>query len=116
LADASTVVGHTRAFGLAEVWRQVSGLNWNADALICAVGLAAVIAVIDRGRSDPDPAFLTVCLYLGGALLISPMSEVHHLAALVPGLALLTYRALTGASPVVSRVALAAVLLALAGM
>lgn len=116
LADASTVVGHSRGFGAVEVWRQLSGASWALDVLVFGLALAALLAVVDTGRSNRGRTMLTIALYLGASLLITPMSEIHHLIAIAPGVTLLMYRAITDAQSMSQRAILGAVLVVLAGM
>jgi alpha-1,2-mannosyltransferase len=104
-------------FSLAGVWRALSSTTGMYDALVFALLAAAALLIIDRGEGadDRSTATLTVCLYLAASLLVTPMSEMHHLIYLMPGLAVLTWRAArpAGASTRSGLVALGAVYLAL---
>ena len=69
--------------------QRVVSLAATPQAVDIDVATTALL-VVDRGSADRGrPLALTFCLYLAAALLITPMSEVHHLAAVLPGLTLL---------------------------
>ena len=82
-------------FSLVGIWRAVSGIAWPVDAAIAAAIVAGALMALDRGEGQRQlrSAALMVCLYLAASLLITPMSETHHLAYVLPGLTLLTWRA-----------------------
>jgi hypothetical protein len=94
LAESADIVTHHRAFGLVEVVRQAIGSAWAADAWIVAAIVAGVVWLADRPAARP--AIHAFALYLAASLLISPMSEVHHLILLWPALLLLVGEATDG--------------------
>ncbi|HEX5069163.1 MAG TPA: glycosyltransferase family 87 protein [Vicinamibacterales bacterium] len=94
LARPVDVVTHYRAFGLVEVVRQLTGSAWAADTWIVAAMVTAVLWIADRPAARPPVNALA--LYLAASLLISPMSEVHHLILLWPALILLVREPLDG--------------------
>jgi len=107
LVDSAEIVSHRRAFGLVEVVRQLTGSALAADIWIAAAVVAVALWFVDR--VDRAHAF---ALYLAASLLISPMSEVHHLIYLWPALVLLTGEALDGRLTARSTIGLMAVLIA----
>jgi len=110
LAEPADVVTHYRAFGLVEVVRQVTGAAWAADTWIVAAIVATWLWIADRPSARP--AVNAFALYLAASLLISPMSEVHHLILLWPALILLVREALGERMSPVRRGALVLVLIA----
>ena len=107
LVDSADIVTHHRAFGLVEVVRQLTGAAMAADTWIAAALVAMALWATDR--PDRPHAF---ALYLAASLLMSPMSEVHHLILLWPGLIGLTWAALAGRLSAAYIVGVAAVLIA----
>ena len=83
-------------FSVAGTLRKFAGVSSPLSATIIGLAVAAVLTLLlDQGRRPGGrTTALTVCLYLAGALLVTPMSEVHHLASLLPGLTLLTWELL----------------------
>ena len=111
LGDPTYVASDPRTFNLAGVVHGLTGWSFAGDTLAFAALVAVGLLLFDRaGRAGSVGA---LCLYLSAVLLITPMSELHHLAFLIPGLAWLTWRALAGRSSMPSAAALAVVLLAL---
>jgi alpha-1,2-mannosyltransferase len=107
LVDTGEIVTHRRAFGLVEVVRQITGSARAADIWIAATAVAIALWFVDR--TDRPHAF---ALYLAASLLISPMSEVHHLIYLWPALVLLAWEALDGRLTAADTIGLVAVLIA----
>jgi alpha-1,2-mannosyltransferase len=114
ISDARVESAERFPFSVAGVVRKFVGVSSPISATIIGLAMAAVLVLwLDRGgaaRSGRSLA-LTVCLYLAGALLITPMSEIHHLASLLPGLTLLAYQALEPRKPLWLRWGLAVALL-----
>lgn len=110
LAESADIVTHHRAFGLVEVVRQATGSAWAADTWIVAGLVMGALWVIDRPSARP--AINAFALYLAASLLISPMSEVHHLVLLWPALLLLVCEALDGRMSLARSMGLVLVLIA----
>ena len=94
---ADMTVEH-RPFSIVGAMHRFTGVAWPFDAVILGLGVLLVTGLVfDRGAptAGTDAAGV-VCLYLVAALLATPLSEVHHLAFILPGIVWLTYRALAG--------------------
>ena len=87
-----------RPFSIVGAMHRFTGVAWPFDAVMLGLGVLLVTGLVfDRGSpaGSKETAGL-VSLYLVAALLATPMSEVHHLAFILPGIVWLTYRALGG--------------------
>ena len=103
-----------RPLSLPTFVRKYAGVVTPVDFLILSGAVILALAFgIDRGvaRTGPHAALLG-CTYLATIVFATPMTEVHHLAFLLPGLVLLMARALAGLMPPGRIVALALVILA----
>jgi alpha-1,2-mannosyltransferase len=103
-------------FNLAVSLRRFFAGSSPLDTVATAGLLAVILLLVDRGGRDGRQVALALCLYLAASLLISPMSEVHHLSYLLPGLVLLTARAFDGLASPVACAGTALILLALMSM
>jgi hypothetical protein len=66
--------------------------EWSPLRAVCAVFIVAAIALalfIARKRTS-ESALNSFCVFLAAALLISPKSDMHHLALLYPGAVLVS--------------------------
>ena len=87
-----------RPFSVVGALHRFTDVSWPFDAVVLGLGVLLVTGLLfDRGSpvAGQETAAL-VSLYLVTALLATPMSEVHHLALILPGIVWLMYRALAG--------------------
>ena len=98
VTSASGIIVERRPFSVAGALHRFTAISWPFDAVMLGLGVLLITGlVIDRGRPATGQATTAlVCFYLVAMLLATPMSEVHHLAFVLPGLLWLTYRALGG--------------------
>ena len=65
--------------------------DWAPLRILCAVLVVAVVSVALLTAKKTDlSAVSSFCVFLLAALLVSPKSDMHHLALLYPGAALLS--------------------------
>ena len=98
VTSASGVIVERRPFSVSGALHRFTDVSWPFDAVVLGLGVLLLTAFLfDRGRpAAGQGAAVLVGLYLVAALLATPMSEVHHLAFVLPGLVWLMYRALAG--------------------
>jgi alpha-1,2-mannosyltransferase len=98
VTSASGVIVERRPFSVVGALHRFTDVAWPYDAIMLGVGVLLITGLLaDRGAPASDPRTVPLfCLYLVATLLATPMSEVHHLAFVIPGLVWLTYRALAG--------------------
>ena len=101
VAAVSEPIVDRRPYSFVGVLHRFTDVSWRFDAIL--IGLVVLLItglVFDRGSAPGDhPSAAIVGLYLMAILLVTPMSEVHHLALVLPGLVWLTYQALGGELP-----------------
>jgi len=87
-----------RPFSVAGALHRFTDISWPFDSVMLGLAMLAITALlVDRRPLAGDRRITgSVCLYLVTALLATPMSEVHHLAFVLPALVWLTYRTLGG--------------------
>jgi alpha-1,2-mannosyltransferase len=98
VTSASGIIIERRPFSVVGALHRFTDISWPFDAVMVGLGVLLISAlVIDRGQwTTGQGTTALVCFYLVTMLLATPMSEVHHLAFVRPGLLWLTYRALGG--------------------
>jgi alpha-1,2-mannosyltransferase len=96
VASASGIIIERRPFSVVGALHRFTDLSWPLDAVVLAAAIVLItVLVFDRGRPASDrEAGPLISLYLVAALLATPMSEVHHLAFVLPGVVWLVSRAL----------------------
>jgi alpha-1,2-mannosyltransferase len=87
-----------RPFSVVGTLHRFTDMSWRFDAVVVGMGVLLVTGLlIDRdSRATGEQAAASMSLYLAAILLVTPLSEVHHLAFILPGLVWLTYRGLAG--------------------
>jgi alpha-1,2-mannosyltransferase len=87
-----------RPFSVVGTLHRFTDVSWRFDAVVLGLGVLLVTGLLfDRGARVPgQETAALVSLYLTAALLVTPLSEVHHLAFILPGIVWLVHRALTG--------------------
>jgi alpha-1,2-mannosyltransferase len=86
-----------RPFSVVGALHRFTNLSWPFDTVVLGLSVLLVtVLVFDRGSPGGEATAPLVSLYLVAVLLVTPLSEVHHLAFILPGVVWLTYRALSG--------------------
>lgn len=75
---------------VATLWPSLSSSTFVQYASVAAIGLTLAVAERARRRTTAADG-AAFALYLAAALLVSPLSEKHHLALLIPALALAAF-------------------------
>jgi hypothetical protein len=98
---ADPVVGDRLTFSVAGVLARWRGASSAYDAPLAAAVVLGVVAWLDvrRRRHAGEESPATLALYLATIPLLTPISETHHLAFLLPAMFLLMVEVLAGRLP-----------------